>query len=552
MLRQLFIQNYALINELKTEWSNDFTVITGETGSGKSILLGALGLILGKRADTSALRDATRKCVVEAQFDLSGFDVKLFFETNDLDFETITTLRREINNSGKSRAFINDTPVNLTQLKQLGERLVDIHSQHETLLLRNSNFQLNLLDNFASIIPQVQRYRQQFKQWKQMEADIQKRREQIRQQQQIRDFKSFQLQEILDAKLQTDEQLQAEQELSLLNSAEMIKAALLDGAGALYSADENATNILKHALQSLDGVRDKSTEISQLYDRLRSATIEIEDIGRELESSGENLEYHPDRVTLLEERLDVIYQLQQKHGVSTVENLLHIAGEIERELSSHTVRENELDKLLESEAKLAKEVLSMARFISENRQEKAVQLSKTLTKILNRLEMKSAQITVEVIENETADQNGINAVNFLLKANKGHDFKPLEAAASGGELSRVMLALKSVGSEGTDLPTLILDEIDSGVSGKVANAMADLLHEMGQRRQLICITHLPQIAARGKTHFKVSKAEQKEVTITSIEKLDYNGRIYEIAGMLSGFDTSDAAIENARTLMHLN
>lgn len=552
MLKQLFIQNYALIDELKTTWTKDFTVITGETGSGKSILLGALGLILGKRADTTVLRNQQKKCVVEAEFDLQHFDLMEFFEANDLDHEPTTTLRREINKSGKSRAFINDTPVNLAQLKLLGDRLVDIHSQHETLNLRNNKFQLDLLDDFAGLQNELKAYRLLFQHWKSLETKIQKLESEIREEQQVREFKAFQLNEISEAKLEPNEQEQVEQELEMLNSAEEIKAALISSAEALQLGESNATAMLQQCLQVLDPIRNKSADLTQLYDRLKSAAIEVKDIGRELETTGEDLEYNAERVNVLQDRIDLIYQLQQKHGVSTVEDLLNIASNLEQQMSSHDDLEVELQKLKEEVEVISQKAIQQAQEISNRRHEVAGKLEQRLNKVLNRLEMKSAEINVKIEPLEKPVSSGIDHVTFLLKANKGHDFKPLEKAASGGELSRVMLALKSVSTGKGAVPTLILDEIDSGVSGKVANAMADLLHEMGGQRQLICITHLPQIAARGQAHYRVSKSEQAEVTVTTMQPLDKDGRLYEIAGMLSGFDTSDAAIENARTLMHLN
>lgn len=552
MLRQIFIQNYALIDELQTQWSPDFTVITGETGSGKSILLGALGLILGKRADTSVLRDQSKKCVVEAEFDLSRFDLQEFFESNDLDNEPVTTLRREINKSGKSRAFINDTPVNLQQLKILGSQLVDIHSQHETLNLRNNQFQLNLLDDFAGLGEELKVYRESFKRWKSLEKKIQQLKTEIREQQQVRDFREFQLNEILEAKLLPNEQHESEQELSLLNSAEEIKAALINSAEALQFGEHNATGILQRCLQILEPVKDKSDELVQLYDRLKSAAIEVKDVGRELERNGEDLEYDAERVNILQDRIDLIYQLQQKHGVATVDELLQIAAELDEQLNEHNDLETALLGLQNEVESVAQTVMTQAKNISVRRKEFAGKMEQSLGKVLGRLEMKSAQLKIQIDRLDAPDSSGIDNVSFLLKANKGHDFKPLEIAASGGELSRVMLAMKSVSSGKGALPTLILDEIDSGVSGKVANAMAELLHEMGGHRQLICITHLPQIAARGQAHFRVSKSEKEEITVTTMEPLDRDGRLYEIAGMLSGFDTSEAAIENARSLMHLN
>lgn len=552
MLNHLFIQNYALIDELDIDWNTGFSVITGETGSGKSILLGALGLILGQRADLNVLRNRDMKCVVEAVFDLQRFALDDFFKTHDLDMEPKTTVRREINQSGKSRAFINDTPVKLAQLKALGEYLVDIHSQHETLNLKNNQFQLDLLDDFSGLRDDLRNYRQSFKRWKSVQSQIRELEEAIRIENQSRDFHEFQLNELTEANLQTGEQNEIESELEVLNSAEEIKAALLQGSELMQDGEINATALLRECQQTLEPIRDKSKDIAELYDRVKSVLIEVKDIGGELDRRGHSLEFNPERAVQLQERIDMIYRLQQKHGVSSVEELIQITEEIDGKLSGFQDRENELDAMKQSSGELHSTLVKHAQRISKTRAEHASKLEKRLNELLGQLQMKSAEIKVKVEETEQPDENGINKVSLLLKANKGHDFMPLENVASGGELSRVMLAVKSVNSGTGAAPTLILDEIDSGVSGKVATAMADMLQEMGGRRQLISITHLPQIAARGQHHYRVSKSDEGERTYTRMERLDKDGRLNEIAGMLSGFDTTQAAMENARSLMHLN
>lgn len=552
MINHLFIQNYALIDELDIDWNSGFSVITGETGSGKSILLGALGLILGQRADLSVLRNREKKCVVEAVFDLSRFALDDFFRENDLDIEPKTTVRREINQSGKSRAFINDTPVKLAQLKTLGEYLVDIHSQHETLNLKNNQFQLDLLDDFAGLRDELRSYRQSFRRWKSVQSQIRELEESIRIENQSRDFHEFQLNELQEAKLQAGEQSEIEGELELLNSAEEIKAALLQGAEMVLDGEVNATALLRQCQQALEPIRDKSSDIAELYDRVKSALIEVKDVCNELDRRGQSLEFNPERATQLQDRIDMIYRLQQKHGTSTVEELIEIAEEIDAKLSGFQDRENELDAMRQSARELHGALIAQAQNISKVRASKAVQLEKRLNELLAQLQMKSAEINVRIEKLEHPDENGVNRVSLLLKANKGHDFMPLENVASGGELSRVMLAVKSVNSGTGAAPTLILDEIDSGVSGKVATAMADMLQEMGTRRQLISITHLAQIAARGQHHYRVLKSDEGEKTYTRMERLDKDGRLNEIAGMLSGFDTTEAAMENARSLMHLN
>lgn len=552
MLRHLHIRNYALIDRLDMDWNDGFTVITGETGSGKSILLGALGLFLGKRADSSVLHSQSKKCVVEAVFDLSRFPVQEFFDTHDLDYEEQTTIRREINHNGKSRAFINDTPVKLNALKILGSKLVDIHSQHETLNLKNNLFQLQLLDNFADLNGEKEAYRSSFSRWKNLLRQIAELREEIRLENQSQDFNSFQLQEIEALNLDADEQEAAERELDLLNSAEDIKTALHHASDAVSDGEFNAESLMRNAVQSLESIRDKSPDFEQLYQRLQSVYIELKDLGQEISVHTNQTEHNPQKAQALQDRLDEIYRLQQKHGVNHVQDLLDLAESLQQKLNNSEDRAHELEQMEISANELQKTVLNQARELNKKRQEASGKLKENLNVLLGQLEMKSAGFKVSVEELPEPDENGINRVEFELKANKGRDFLPLQQVASGGELSRVMLALKSLHTGKVSAPSLILDEIDTGVSGKVATAMADLLYRMGSTHQLICITHLPQIAARGQHHVKVYKTEEEESTTTHLEPLNRDGRLNEIASMLSGFDTTEAAVENARNLMHLN
>lgn len=552
MMRHLHIRNYALIDQLDIDWNVGYTVMTGETGSGKSILLGALGLILGKRADSSVLHSKKKKCVVEAIFDLSRFQVQDFFTVNDLDYEEQTTIRREINQNGKSRAFINDTPVKLNTLKMLGSKLVDIHSQHETLNLKNNLFQLQILDNFANLSSEKEVYRSNFVRWKNLLRQITKLREEIRLENQSQDFNTFQLEEIEALKLNIDEQIVAETELELLNSAEDIQVALHRSSEALIDGDSNALALLRKALQSLENIRDKSSDFEQIFHRLQSANIELKDLGQGISVLITQTEHNPNKAKKLQERLDEIYRLQQKHGVSDVESLLDLAESLRRKLSNSENRVHELEQLESSANELHTTILRQADDLSKRRREASIQLEEKLNEILALLEMKSAAFKVGVELLSAPDENGTNRIDFELKANKGRDFLPLHQVASGGELSRVMLALKSLHSGKISAPTLILDEIDTGVSGKVATAMAELLYRMGSTHQLICITHLPQIAARGQHHVKVYKTETDESTSTLLKVLDRDDRLNEIAGMLSGFNTTEAAVENARNLMHLN
>jgi DNA repair protein RecN (Recombination protein N) len=552
MLKRIFVQNYALIESLTIDWEDGFGVITGETGSGKSILLGALGLILGKRADVSVLRNPKEKCVVEAVFDLKRFDLQPFFEEQDLDYELYTTLRREINSQGKSRAFVNDTPVNLAQLKSLGEQLIDIHSQHETLNLKNNQFQLKLLDDFAGLTTEVGQYKIQFDRYRTLKKTISILEEEILNANKVRDFNEFQINELIEVNPVAGEQESAEQELELLSNVQNIQAALAACDEMLSNSENDVIGQLKLCISALDPVSDMSSTLSELKARLKSAMIELKDVANEVGQESNRLESNPQRVFEIQERLDKIYRLQHKHGLKSIEELISFQNDLQAQLDSHHNREQELEShrslLVELEAKVQK----LAAGISSKRASASSKLEKKINDLLVVLEMKSAEIKIEISRLKEPGEFGIDQVSYLLKSNKGQEFMPIEQVASGGELSRVMLALKSVQSGNSEPPTLILDEIDNGVSGKVAHAMADLLYKMGEDRQLICITHLAQIAARGKSHFKVHKHETEEQTFTAISRLIQDDRLLEIAGMLSGNKTTDAAIENARSLMHLN
>lgn len=552
MLKQITIRNYALIDSLEVSWQDGFTVITGETGSGKSILLGALGLVLGKRADTSVLKLAEKKCIVEAVFNLKRFNLQDFFSSNDLDYEENTTLRREISPGGKSRAFINDTPVNLIQLREISGQLIDIHSQHETLSLRDNQFQLEVLDDFAVITTKTNEYNRLFEEWRQLTSSAEKLRSEMLRERQNRDFRSFQLQELTEASLVPEEIAENEAELDLLLNAESLKSALLAGAELMSDGEVNITLLLRQCLQRLEVIRGKSAEFDELYERVKSVAIETEDIAEELARKETNLDADQHKVNLLQERLNLIYRLQHKHGVQDVDALIEIREKIDAELQHENDREEELSQLNQTIARREDELQKLADILHNKRTEAASILAGKLENVLVNLEMKYAEVKVNVINLNKLVINGKSEVEIWLKANKGHDFLPLDQAASGGELSRVMLAVKSLNTGKNASPTLILDEIDTGVSGRVANSMASVLEEMGEAHQLICITHLPQIAARGSAHFKVFKTDEGAQTQTGIVQLDSSERLQEIAGMLSGFNTTPEAVENARTLLQLH
>ncbi len=549
MLKHLSIQNYALIDKLEVDFSDGLTIITGETGAGKSILLGAIGLIAGSRADTNSLQEKTKKCIVEASFNIKDYSLKDFFWANELDYETTTNIRREINPEGKSRAFINDTPVTLSQLKSLTERLIDIHSQHQTLTLNGSEFQLSVVDAYANHADLLVEYTVNFKQFKVLEKSLNDLLAKESQAKKELDYFQFQFNELEDANLKTGEQIALEQELETLNNAEDIKSNLSKAASGLVGGEQNLLASLNEIKSLVASYAKFKPEIDELSTRLISSFIELKDISNELESLEQDIVYDPKRIEILTIQLDIIYRLQQKHQVKSVEELIVIKEELSNKLLEFSSLESGIEKTKKELNALQKSLTTLAKKIATNRKKEIPKIEKEIASLLSSLSMPNGQLKIEHVETEILTANGTDSVNFLFSANKGSDFKELNKVASGGELSRLMLSIKSLIAQLTALPTIIFDEIDTGVSGDVADKVGSIMNQMANAMQVITITHLPQIASKGQSHLFVYKEERNNKTFSKIQKLSVDQRVQEIAKMLSTGTPTAAAINNAKELL---
>jgi DNA repair protein RecN (Recombination protein N) len=549
MLKHLSIQNYALIDKVEIDFSDGLTIITGETGAGKSILLGALGLIEGNRADTQSLQDKTKKCIVEASFQIKDYALQDFFASHELDYEKITSIRREINPDGKSRAFVNDTPVTLSQLKELTEQLIDIHSQHQTLTLNGSKFQLLVVDIYAQHEDLLTEYESNFKLFKLLERtlnDLLLRESQAKKE---LDYFQFQFNELDEANLKACQQSEMEQELQTLNNAEEIKLNLSKTAFGLNGGEQNILASLNEIKAILASFAKFKPGINELSTRLNSSYIELKDICHELESLEQDIVYNPTRIEELTIILDAIYRLQQKHQVKTIEELITIKEALNNKLLDYSSLENDIEKTKKELNTVQKIVLALAKKISTNRKIVIPKIETDIASLLSSLSMPNAQLKIELIELELLGVKGLDKVNFLFSANKGGDFKDLNKVASGGELSRLMLSIKSLIAQLTALPTIIFDEIDTGVSGDVADKVGSIMNLMAKSMQVITITHLPQIACKGQNHLFVYKEEKQNKTFSNIKKLSEDERIQEIAKMLSTGTPTISAIKNAKELL---
>ena len=550
MLASITIKNYALINELHIDFSSGLSIITGETGAGKSILLGALGLVLGNRADSSTLKNTNKKCVIEAIVSIHSYNLQDFFETEDIDYETNTILRREILPSGKSRAFINDTPVTLLVLTTLRARLIDIHSQHQTLQVSDQEFQFQLLDAVANNESKLASYQSGLASYTKEKKKLEEIQHAQREAHLQYDYNSHLYNELLEAKLIEDEQELLEEKLEKINNVEEIKQNL--SAALQISTDENIgiQNLLYSLEQKLTKIDSYSKEYQELSDRISSVKIELDDIIGDLESAFEQVDFNPSEATQLNDRLQLIYNLQKKHYVNSISELLTIQSALL--LKVNTV-ENAEQSILDQETivkGIANKLDAVALKISEARSKIILKLSKQLADILADLGMPHARFQIKNTPSENYYKNGKDSLEFLFSANKGGQYGELKKVASGGELSRVMLAIKKILSENSQLPTIIFDEIDSGVSGEVSNKMAHIMSQMSRKMQVITITHLPQIAAKGNQHYKVYKEEVNHITTTNLKQLSEDERIVEIAEMLSGKSISDSALIHARELLN--
>ena len=550
MLASITIKNYALINELHIDFSSGLSIITGETGAGKSILLGALGLVLGNRADSSTLKNTNNKCVIEAIVSIHSYNLQDFFETEDIDYETNTILRREILPSGKSRAFINDTPVTLLVLTALRARLIDIHSQHQTLQVSDQEFQFQLLDAVANNKSKLASYQSGLASYTKEKKKLEEIQHAQRETHLQYDYNSHLYNELFEAKLIEDEQELLEEKLEKINNVEEIKQNLSEALQ--ISTDENIgiQNLLYSLEQKLTKIDSYSKEYQELSDRISSVKIELDDIIGDLESAFEQVDFNPSEATQLNDRLQLIYNLQKKHYVNSISELLTIQSALL--LKVNTV-ENAEQSILDQETivkGIANKLDAVALKISEARSKIILKLSKQLADILADLGMPHARFQIKNTPSENYYKNGKDSLEFLFSANKGGQYGELKKVASGGELSRVMLAIKKILSENSQLPTIIFDEIDSGVSGEISNKMAHIMSQMSRKMQVITITHLPQIAAKGNQHYKVYKEEVNHITTTNLKQLSEDERIVEIAEMLSGKNISDSALIHARELLN--
>jgi DNA repair protein RecN (Recombination protein N) len=549
MLTGLYIKNYALIDHLEMDFSSGLSIITGETGAGKSILLGALGLILGQRVETQVMKDAEEKCVVEATFQIEGLSLEDFFKLNDIDYAPQTIIRREIKTSGSSRAFVNDTPVTLNVLKELGALLLDIHSQHHNLLLTEGKFQMEVLDAFSGNRNLLQEYALLFKQ----RAEIIKQRalllEKEKNTKARQDYLQFQFDEISKLDIKSGELTQAEEQLKNLENSEEIKKALSTAENVLSEGEVNAVALMKSAVQQLTLAARFNKAAEELLNRLQSSVIEVADISAELAALNEEVGHDPEKIQLLSERVNILHHLLQKHSLKTDEELLELLAKIEEELSEGENLEQEIFALTQKEEALHKQLEELSIKLSKKRKDFAPKLKTEIENILLQLGLPHSKVEIEVNLITELTLSGKDKVNFLFSANKGASPNEISKVASGGEISRLMLAVKSILAKHKTLPAIIFDEIDTGVSGEIAGKLGNVLKALGENMQVIVITHLPQIAGKGQTHYSVFKTTEADKTRSGIKLLTTEERVLEIAKMLSGETPSAIALENARELM---
>ena len=553
MLRSLYIQNYALIEKLDIGFDSGFSVITGETGAGKSIILGAIGLLLGQRADVKSIRKGASKYIIEARFDVSAYGMQPFFEANELEYEDECILRRELYASGKSRAFINDTPASLAQMKELGELLIDVHSQHQNLLLNKEGFQLNVLDLLAHDEAELAAYQKLYNDWRQARQDLEALVARAEQSRADEDYIRFQLEQLEEANLTDGEQEELEQEAEMLTHAEDIKAGLYRAGQALNADEGGVLEALKDCQNTMMGLRSVFAPAGELADRLDRVYIELKDISQEVSDKEEEVEFNPARLDEVNARLNLIYSLQQKHRVDTVKALLSLQESYALQLSAITSSDEDIARLEAQVKELFSQVTAQAQVLTEARTRAALEVERQMAARLVPLGMPNVRFQVEMGVRKEPGGHGADTVNFLFSANKNGVLQNISSVASGGEIARVMLSVKAMIAGAVKLPTIVFDEIDTGVSGEIADRMADIMQEMGDNdRQVISITHLPQIAARGRAHYKVYKEDNEVETNSHIRRLTDDERVEELAHMLSGATLTEAALNNARALLKLD
>ena len=553
MLKKLYIKNFTLIDELDIDFYRGFSVITGETGAGKSIILGAIGLLLGQRADSKSIKQGADRCVIEAHFDLSRYELENFFNEEEIDYDPEDCIvRRELSSSGKSRAFINDTPVQLSTLKELGDQLIDIHSQHQNLLLNKQDFQLSVVDIIANDSDELKKYQLIYEQYLVAKRELETFRSDIERNRQNLDFMQFQFEELQNANLKEEEQEELEQMCETMSHSEEIKNALYSADNLLSADMTGVVGNLHAAYSALKGVEAVYPAISELTERLNSSYIEVKDFASEISTQLEKIDFDPAELESINSRLDRLYDLEKKYHVDTVAELIAKRDEISKQLSAI---ENCDEQLAEKELALGKQeeqLMRNAEALTKLRAKAVKLIEKDMLSRLSPLGMPNIRFVIQMTKEATFNRSGQDKVTFLFSANTSTPLQPIAQVASGGEIARVMLSLKAMISAAVKLPTIIFDEIDTGVSGKIAEKMAEIMREMGQNgRQVISITHLPQIAALGTAHYKVEKEDDARTTTSRMKKLTNDERIREIAQMLSGSDVTDAAIQNAKQLLRL-
>ena len=549
MLQSISIQNYALITKLDIEFSDGFSVITGETGSGKSILLGALSLVLGQRAEVNVLKDKGQKCIIECSFSISRYKLEQFFDDNELDYEEDTLLRREILPNGKSRAFVNDSPVSVKVLKELGFRLIDVHSQNQNLIVGSFEYQVGIVDTYAGNFKILKKYQEGFNQFQKLKRELRKQEELVAKEKADLDYFQFQLEQLIEAKLVAGEQVVMEEELGTLTYAEEIKSGLVKAYEKFSEGEFPIVTQLKEARNAVAQIQNVYPDAKSFFERIESAYIELQDLAQELDRSNESIELDPSRIEFLNQKLDAIYSLQQKHHVNSVKELIQIREELIQKVDKIVSGDDfieDLKRQLEIQEEL---VLKSSEKLTNSRVKVIPTIEKTIVAQLVQLGISNANFKVDIQIKEDFQYLGRDYLSFLFSANKNGHVEEVQKVASGGELSRLMLSIKYLVSAATALPSIVFDEIDTGVSGEIADKMGTMMNKMAENIQVISITHLPQIAGKGKNHYKVYKADDELETYSNIVLLDKQSRIEELAKMLSGADLTQAALENAKVLL---
>lgn len=550
MLQSLFIRNFVLIDELHIRFDEGFSVVTGETGAGKSIILGALGLVLGQRADSKSIQSGADKCVVEAVFDVSAYQLEDFFLSHDLEYDAKNCiLRRELMSSGKSRAFINDTPAPLSVVKALGDRLIDVHSQHQNLLLADTQFQMNVVDIMAKTESLLVAYRREYDRYQSVVRQLEELEALAAKSRQDEDYLRFQVEELRAAQLTAGEQEELEAELETLSHTEEIKSALYKVTDNLIGEERGVVQQLKEALHDVEALEAYFPKAKDFADRLRSAWTDMADLASETDVLKEDVEFDPSRLEWVNERLNTIYSLQQKHRVPSVEELLAIQQQLTTQLSAIDLFDEQMETLTKQRETIYEALMVQAGALTARRHEAATEIEQQLVDRMVLLGIPNTHFGIELWPKEKPSADGMDEVCFLFSANKNEALKPVAQTASGGEISRLMLCIKAMIAGFAALPAIIFDEIDTGVSGEIADKMADIMQDLGQKMQVITITHLPQIAAKGRAHYFVYKEDTAERTLTRIRRLTTEERVNEVARMLSGASLTDAAVANAKALL---